>query len=245
MSGHSHWSTIQRKKQAEDQKRGKIFSRLSKEIMVAARAGADPQSNFKLRLAIERAKNANMPKEKIEKAIQKGSGVGEKEGGLESVVYEGFGPAGVGIIVEAATDNRQRTAAEIKKIFERGGGKLAEPGAVSCQFKTMGLIVVEKGEKPEETILAIMDLGVEDVEEVEDGIEVYTQPKLLEKIKNDLEKLGLQIKSWELIRRPMVVIPIKDKKTADQILGLMSTLEEHADVQKTAANFDIDSQLLS
>lgn len=244
MSGHSHWSTIKRKKQADDQERGKVFSRLSKEIIVAARAGADPESNFKLRLAVERARSANMPKDKIDNAIEKGSGEGKK-GGLEEVVYEGFGPSKVGIMVSALTDNRQRTAAEIKNIFEKRGGSLAGPGAVSYQFKLMGLIALEKRQNPDEDILKIMDLEVEDVSEVEDAIEVYTLPKELEKTKKELENQGFQVKSFGLVRKPLVMIPVKDKKTADQVLELMVALEEHDEVQETAANFEIDPSLLN
>ena len=239
MSGHSHWSTIQRKKQAEDKKRGKLFSRFSREIAMAARNGG----GARLRLAIENAKNANMPKVNIERAIKKGKGTGGK-GRLEEVVYEGFGPGGVGIIVEVVTDNRQRTIAEIKKIFEKKGGSLAGPGAVSHQFKLMGLLVVEKGGDSDKAILEIMDLGVEDVEEVEDVVEIYTEPKDLEKTREKLESLGYKVKSFALTRKPLVEIPVKNKKTADRILELMSVLEEHVDVQKTAANFDIDPKLL-
>lgn len=244
MSGHSHWSTIQRTKQAEDKKRGKLFSRLSREIAIAARSGANPQANFKLRLSLEKAKSANMPKEKIERAIKRGSGKGEREA-LEEVVYEGFGPAGVGIIVEAMTDNRQRTTAELRRIFESRGGSLAGPGAVAHQFKLMGLVAVEKDKEPQERMLQIMDLGdVEDVEEAGDAIEVYTQLGDLERVKRALESLGLKIKSFGLIRKPLVVIPIKGKKTAEQVLGLMNQLEEHDEVQRTDANFDIDPELL-
>lgn len=243
MSGHSHWRTIQRVKQAEDQKRGKLFSRLSREVSIAARSGSDPETNFKLRLAIKRAQDANMPKSNIERAIKKGSGKGEK-GVLEEVVYEGFGPAGVGIIVEAMTDNRQRTTAEMRKIFEKRGGSLAGPGSVSHQFKLMGLLVVEKGKNPQETVLKIMDFEVEDIDEMADALEVYTKPDNLMKVRQELESAGLKVKSFELVRKPLVEIPIKDKKTADQILELMEALEDHGDVQKTAANFDIDPKLL-
>ena len=238
MSGHSHWATIQRTKQAEDKKRGRIFSKFSKEISVAARSGS-----ASLRLAIERAKNANMPKDNIERAIKKGSGVGEK-GALEEVIYEGFGPAGVGIIVEVMTDNRRRTIAEIRKIFEKKGGSLAGPGAVAHQFKLFGMVAIEKGKNSQETILKIMDLDVEDIEETRDAIEIYTKPGNLEKVKKELDGFGFRVKSFELLRKPLVEIPIKKKKTADQILELMNLLEEHIDVQKIAANFDIDSELL-
>jgi len=244
MSGHSHWSTIKRKKEAEDQKRGKLFSRFAREIAIAARLGADPETNFKLRLAIERAKNANMPKEKIEKAIKRGSGEGERRK-LEEVVYEGFGPAGVGVIAEAMTDNRQRTTAEIRRIFESKGGSLAGPGAVAHQFRLMGLVVLEKEENSQETILKVMDFdGVEDIEEAEDAIEVYVKSKDLEKVRRKLEEAGFKVKSFELTRKPLVEVPIKEKKTADQILSLMEELEEHSDIQRAYANFDIDTSLL-
>ena len=238
MSGHSHWSTIQRKKQAEDKKRGKLFSKLSREISLAVRSGG-----ARLRLAVEDAKNANMPKVNIERAIKKGKGTGEK-GRLEEVVYEGFGPGGVGIIVEAVTDNRQRTTAEIKKIFKKKGGSLAGPGAVCHKFKLMGSLAVEKRGDVDKMILEIMDLGVEDIEEVEDVVEIYTKPKDLEKTREKLESLGYKVKSFTLARKPLIEMPIKNRKTADQILELMSILEEHVDVQKIAANFDIDSELL-
>lgn len=243
MSGHSHWSTIQRVKQTEDKKRGKLFSRLAREIAIAAHFGSDPETNFRLRLTIERAKGANMPKEKIERAIKRGSGAGER-GGLKEVIYEGFGPKGVGIMVEAMTDNRQRTTAEIRKIFESRGGSLGGPGAVAHQFKLMGLLTVGKGKDPQETILKMIDFDVEDVEEAKDAIEVYTRPKDLEKTRKKLEAAGLEVKNLGLTRKPLLTIPIKEKKTADQILDLMNTLEEHVDVQKTAANFDIDPRLL-
>jgi YebC/PmpR family DNA-binding regulatory protein len=243
MSGHSHWSTIQRVKQAEDAKRGKLFSKLSREITLAARSGLDPATNFKLRLAVDRAKKINMPKEKIEKAIKKGSG-GEERSGLQEVLYEGFGPESVGIIVEALTDNRQRTTAEIRKIFERGGGSLAGPGAVAHQFELMGLIALEKTDRPQETILKIMDFGVEDIDEAEDAIEVYTKPEELEKLRKELGSAGFKVKNFGLSRKPLVEIPVKKRKTLERIFELMNALEEHPDVQATAANFDIDTRLL-
>jgi len=239
MSGHSHWATIKRKKEAEDIKRGKIFSKFSREITVAAKDGSDAR----LRLAIDRAKTANMPKSKIDNAVKKGTGEGKK-GGLKEIIYEGFGPQGVGIIVEALTDNRKRTTAELRKIFEKGGGSLGGPGTVSHQFKRTGLLVVAKGDDSEETVLKIMDLGVEDVEEVEDAIEVYTRPQEMQKYKQELTDLGLKVKSFNLVRKPLVIVQIKDKKTAEKTLSLMNALEDYDDVQRTDASFDIEPDIL-
>lgn len=235
MSGHSHWATIKRKKGTEDQKRGQIFSRLSREITIAAKSGADSESNARLRLAIERARTANMPKSNIEKAIKKATGEG-KGGGLEEVIYEGFGPGGIGIMVEALTDNRKRTTAEIRKIFEKRGGSLAGPGAVAHQFQRMGFLAVSKGRNSEQTVLRIMDLKIEDVDEVEDEIEVYVEPANLETVKKQLADLGLEIKSFSLTWRPLTPIIVKKKSLAEPLLALLDELENHDDVQTTDAN---------
>lgn len=242
MSGHSHWATIKRKKETEDQKRGKVFSRLSREITLAAKTGADPESNAKLRLAIERARTANMPGSNIEKAIKKSASWRSegKGGGLEEVVYEGFGPNSIAVIIEALTDNRQRTTAEIRKILERKGGSLAGPGAVVHQFQRLGLLTVKKTIDIQETILKIMDLAnIEDVIEAEDVIEVYTQPNYLETVRQALLKIGLEIKSFSLIWQPRTPQLIKKGNAAEQALNLMNELEEQADVQAASAAFEI------
>lgn len=243
MSGHSKWSTIKRQKEATDIKRGKIFSKLAKAITLAAREGADPETNFRLRLEMERAKQANMPKENIERALRKAQGKAG-EGLLEEVVYEGYGPSGVAIIAEAATDNRNRTTAEMKKLFERGGGSLSGPGTVSYQFRPRGLITVEKTGKPDEQILKIIDLGVEDVEEAKDALEVYTQSQKLGEVRKKLNQGGFKVLSAELVRQPKNEIQIKEPEKAAKLLKLMNDLQEHDDIQRIFANLDIPEEVL-
>lgn len=238
MSGHSKWSTIKRQKEATDKKRGLVFSKLAKAISIAAREGADPESNFKLRLAVEKAKQANMPKQNIDRAIKKGSGEGEKER-WEETVYEGYGPAGVAVMIETVTDNKNRTTSEIKNIFERGGGRLAGRGAVGYQFEKVGMITVKKPEKVEEAILTIIDLGVEDVEEAIDAIEVYTKPEKLDEAAKKLQKANFSVQDKELVMRPKMIIKITEKDKKEKILKFMDQLETHDDVQKVFANFDI------
>lgn len=243
MSGHSKWSTIKRQKEATDIKRGKIFSKLAKAITIAAREGSDPESNFKLRLEIERAKEANMPKENIERAIAKARGEGE-EGQLEEIIYEGYGPEGVAVIVEAATDNRNRTTAEVKNIFERGGGSLGGPGAVSYQFKPMGLITVKKSDNPNEQILKIIDLGVEDVEEASDALEVYTQSKGLGQVREKLIENGFEVLSAELVQQAKNEVFINQPQKAAKVLKFMDNFQEHDDIQRAFANFNIPEEIL-
>jgi len=244
MSGHSHWATIKRQKEAADQQRGKIFSKLSRAIAIAARQGADPETNFKLRLAIEKAKEYNLPKENILRAIRRGSGREEGER-WEEITFEGYGPEGIGVIVEAVTDNRNRTTAEIKNIFERGGGSLAGPGAVSYLFKKMGLIAVKKGENPDEQILKIIDLGAEDVEEASDAIEVYTTPEKLKDLEEKIKSSGFEVKSGEITMKPVTPAVISDSQKAQRVLRFMESLENHDDVQKIYANFDIPNEILA
>lgn len=243
MSGHSKWSTIKRQKEAADIRRGKIFSKLAKAITLAVREGADPETNFKLRLEIERAKQANMPKENIERALRKAQGKLGK-GQLEEVIYEGYGPEGVAIIAEAATDNRNRTTAEMKKLFERGGGSLSGPGTVSYQFRPRSLITVEKTAKPDEQILKIIDLGVEDVEEAKDALEVYIQSQKLGEVRKKLNQGGFKVLSAELVRQPKNEIQIRDPEKAAKVLKLMDNLQEHDDIQRIFANFDIPEEVL-
>lgn len=243
MSGHSKWSTIKRRKGAKDQRRGKVFSKLSKAISIVAKEGGDPTTNFRLRLMVEKAKQANMPKENIARAIQKGSGRlgGEK---WKEAVYEGYGPEGVAVIVEVVTDNKNRTTAEIKSIFERGGGRLVAPGAVSFQFKKSGLIVVEKERKVDNQLLNLIDLGVDDVQEATDAVEVYTQPEKLNETKEKIKDAGFRLTEAELVMQPKVMMKIKEKEKAAKIIKLMTLLEDNDDVQKVYANFDISEDVL-
>ncbi|HUV43059.1 MAG TPA: YebC/PmpR family DNA-binding transcriptional regulator [Patescibacteria group bacterium] len=242
MSGHSKWSTIKHQKEATDIKRGKVFSKLAKAITLAAGEGTDPEKNFKLRLEVERAKQANMPKENIERAIAKVTGRGE--GKLEEVVYEGYGPEGVAIIVEAATDNRNRTTADVKNIFERGGGSLSGSGAVDYQFKSMGLITVEKSSKTDEQILKIIDLGVEDVEEVSDALEIYVKQGKLAEIREQLSQANFKVLNAELVKQPKNEIKIINPAKANKVLKLMNSLHEHDDIQRVFANFNIPEEVL-
>jgi YebC/PmpR family DNA-binding regulatory protein len=244
MSGHSKWSTIKRQKGTEDQRRGLTFSKLSRAISVAAKNGADPESNFKLRLAVDQAKAANMPKETIKRAIERGAGGGGREEFVE-VSYEGYGPAGVAILVEVLTDNKMRTVSAIKNIFERGGGNLVARGSVAYQFEKKGLITLKKPPNVDQALLSIIDLGVEDVEEATDAIEVYTKPADLEKFKQAFESKGFEIIETQIFMRPKTTVAIREKKEAEKILHLMENLESQDDVQRVFANFDIREELIS
>lgn len=241
MSGHSKWSTIKRQKEATDAKRGQLFSKLARAITLAAKAGGtDLSGNLRLKIAIEQARASNMPKENITRAIERGSGA--EAGSLEEVIYEGYGPGGVAVIVEAATDNRNRTAQEIKNIFERAGGSLAGPGSVSFQFEQKGLILVEKGSNPEKTELALIDLGVPDLDETEDGIEVYIPPAELAQWREKIVQGEFKIKSAELVYKPRSLVEIQDKERAQKVFQFMEALDGHDDVQKVFANPKVSFQ---
>jgi YebC/PmpR family DNA-binding regulatory protein len=242
MSGHSHYATIHRQKELNDAARGSIFSKLAREITLAVKqAGPSPDANFKLKVAMERAHAANMPKENIQRAIERASGAEA----LEEVTYEGFGPEGVAVIVEVATDNRNRTSQEIKNTFERGGGRLAGPGAVSFNFEPKGLVVVPKGENAEEQILKLIDLGAEDVEETTDGIEVYVSPDKLAETAGKLSAENIPTTSIELVKKPKTLVTLSDAAAAKKVLGLLDSLNEHEDVQKVFANLDIPDEVAS
>lgn len=246
MSGHSKWATIHRQKEVKDAKRGQVFTKLARAITVAVQEGggiAEPNQNFKLRLEIERAHSMNMPKENIQRAIKRGTGEGG-EGKLEPVTYEGYGPSGVAIIIQASTDNKNRTSQEIKNIIEKGGGQLSGPGSVAFQFETSGLLVLAKPEKTQEAMLKLIDLGVVDVEETQDGIEVYTKPNELEMVKDKIEKEGFKVQRYELYLRPKTEVKIQDEAKATKILNLMERLEEQPDVTRVFANFDIPDEIL-
>lgn len=247
MSGHSKWSTIHRQKEASDQKRGQVFTKIANAILVAVRESGivDPEKNFKLRLAMEKARQVNMPKENIQRAIDRAAGKGETSE-IEEIVYEGYGPAGVGILVETATDNRQRTIQEVKNIFERHGGSITSPGAVAFNFKKVGLITLPAKDSLEESMLKIIDLGAEEVEEATDGmLEVYTNPELLMSIRQKLSESGFQPSPGEIVMRPVNLVPVTDPKTVQQVIGLLEKLEALPDVQKVFANFDIPEEILT
>ncbi len=237
MSGHSKWSTIKRQKEATDIAKGKIFSKLSKAISIAVKTGGsdDPAMNSKLRVAIDQAKASNMPKANIERAISKAS----EHKDLEEVTYEGFGPDGVAVIVEAATDNRNRTSQAIKSIFDRGGGSMAGPGAVKFNFETKGYLAVEKNGDTDEQMLALIDAGAQDVEEDDSILEVYVDASHLHDVKTKIEDLGFIVKEFELIQKPKVLQKIDNKEKGEKVINLLEKLSDHDDVQKVFANADI------
>ncbi|OGH17015.1 MAG: hypothetical protein A3C30_02065 [Candidatus Levybacteria bacterium RIFCSPHIGHO2_02_FULL_40_18] len=237
MSGHSKWSTIKRQKGASDIKRGNLFTKLSNAITVAVRQGGgvtDPESNFKLRLVVDRARSANMPKDNIERAIERAHG--GTEGAVEELIYEGFGPGGIAVMVEAITDNKQRTASEIKNVFEKNGGSLANPGSVSYLFKKKGIVVVSKnGASSDELLSKGIEAGVEDMEEEFERVIYYIDPQNFSQAKTTLEGEGLAVLSAEIIYEPTAFAD-QNQETQVQILKLIEKLEELSDVQKVYTN---------
>jgi YebC/PmpR family DNA-binding regulatory protein len=238
MSGHSKWAQIKRDKGVNDQKRGKTFTKLANAITIAVKQGGgigDPASNFRLRLAIDIARSENMPKENIERAIKRAT---EKDAGdIEEVVYEGFAPGGVSVIVEAATDNSMRTTSEVKSIFNKAGASFGQPGSVAYQFKHVGRIVATKGEKSFDDIFALaVDLGAEDIEEVQDEVFVYTSLQELAKIKDALVASGVQVLEAELIREPLTTVEVGEPDKLLRIENFVNSLEALDDVQKVFTN---------
>ena len=246
MSGHSKWSTIKRKKGKADQERGKIFSRLIKEITIAARqGGGNPDANVRLRTAIDTAKANNMPAANIERAVQRGTG--EAEGvHYEEITYEGYGPGGVAILIDVATDNKNRTAGEIRNLFAKNNGNMAEAGAVGWMFEPRGVIVVERGKRSEDEIMeAAIEAGAEDVDfSIEDTAEITTTVHAFEGVKKALAAAGFTTTTAELSKIPTNTIDL-DEKTAAAVLRLYEALENHDDAQKVYANFAIADDVLS
>jgi YebC/PmpR family DNA-binding regulatory protein len=245
MSGHSKWATIKRKKGATDAARGKLFSKSIKEITIAARhGGGDPEGNPRLRSAIAAAKAINMPSTNVERAIKRGTG--EIEGAnYEETRYEGYAPGGVAVLVEIATDNKNRTAGEIRQIFTKHGGALGEAGSVAYLFKPRGVILVDKGAVAEEALMEIvLEAGADDVSSEGDSFEVLTPPAALEAVKAALTKKGVATLSAELTRVASQLVP-GSAKDAGQLLRLVDTLEEHDDVQKVFANFNVPDEILA
>jgi len=240
MSGHSHYATIKRQKEAKDSAKGRIFSRHAKAIALAIKVGgsADPELNSKLRFAIEQAKADNLPKANIERILQRSQEMGD----LEEVVYEGYGPLGVGVVVDAVTNNRNRTSQEIKNIFERAGGRLAGPGSVSYNFELKGMFTVKKNDDVESQMLSLIDLGVEDVFEAEDGIEIYVAPEQFQETRDKLLEKGFEIISSELTKRPKNYLIVENENDAKRIMSFLDALEEHDDVQGVYSNFDFSPQ---
>ena len=244
MSGHSKWAGIKHKKAIVDAKRGAAFTRLSREITIAAReGGGDPEGNFRLRLAVQKARGENMPADKIQAAIDRGTGAGKGEQ-LEELRYEGYGPAGVAVLVDAMTDNRNRTSASLKHIFNKYGGNLAESGAVGWMFERKGILEVDpKNVDQDEIGLAAIDAGAEDVQVEEGSIEITTQPNDLEAVRNAVDALGVSIENAEITMHPKQTVPVDEDKVAS-VLRLLEHLEEDDDVQQVYANFDIPADVL-
>lgn len=242
MSGHSKWSTIKRQKGAKDAARGALFTRLGNAIAVAARGGADPDTNFALRLAVDKAKAANMPTANIQRSIDRGSG---KLGGeqIQEVMYEGYGPGGVAILVECATDNINRTYPEVRLAFSKHGGNIAEKGSVAFQFAHKGMVRVNG--TGDELMLMVLDAGAEDVQEEGKESVVYTDPKELAKVRDNLKTTNAEITEAELTYVPTNTVAITDEATAGKIMRLMDALDEIDDVTNTHVNFDISEDVLA
>jgi YebC/PmpR family DNA-binding regulatory protein len=241
MAGHSKWAKIKRGKAVEDAKRGAVFTKLGNNIAVAARSSTDPSMNFALRLAIEKAKEANMPAANIQRAIDRGSG---KLGGeqIQEVMYEGYGPGGVAILVECATDNLNRTYPEVRTAFSKHGGSMGEKGSVAFQFERKGMIRV-KG-SGEELLLDILDAGADDAAEEDGETTVYTEPKRLAEVRDNLQAKGIEIAEAELSYEPKSTVEIKDEATAGKIMRLMEALEDLSDVVNTHVNFIVPEELI-
>jgi YebC/PmpR family DNA-binding regulatory protein len=244
MSGHSKWSSIKHKKGAADAKRGKLFTKLARAITVAARdGGGNPDANPSLALAIQKARDSSMPKDNIQRAIDRGTGEGGDAQAIESAVYEGYGPGGAAIMVEALTDNRNRTGAEVRHAFEKHGGSLGEPGSVSWQFEKRGVILVDGERYGEDDLMAAIDAGAEDVAQDGDLFKVVTAAGDLAAVRAALEEAGVEIQSAELSMEPKSVVQV-DEGEAPSLLRMMDALEEHDDVDSVHANFDVPEEIL-
>jgi len=244
MAGHSKWASIKHKKKATDAKRGALFTKLTRAITVAAReGGGDPDGNPSLGLAIQKAKDASMPKDNIERAIAKGTGADQDADAFEAIVYEGYGPGGVAVLVEALTDNRNRTSSDVRHAFSKHGGSLGEPGSVNWIFEKKGQIVVDATRYDEDDLMAAVDAGAEDVAEDGDVLEVVTGPTDLAAVRGALEQAGVELQSAELVMRPTNRIEIEEGQ-AVSLMRLLDTLEDNDDVQAVHANFDVDADVL-
>jgi len=248
MAGHSKWANIKHRKARMDEKKGKLFTKLAREISVAAKeGGGDPALNPRLNAAIQKAKAANMPNENIERAIKKGTG---ELGGVnyENVFYEGYGPGGTAILCSALTDNRNRTAGEIRHIFSRCGGNLGESGCVSWMFEKRGIIIIdlkETAQDEEEVFLAAVESGAEDVKTGGSVVEIYTTPEIFRDVKNTLKENGIKISAAEITMIPQNTVTIEDMDTAKKMMALIEELEDHDDVQEVYSNYDIPEEVLN
>lgn len=236
MSGHSHFATIKRQKGLKDAAKGNIFGKLSKNISIAIKSGGgtNPDMNFKLRIAIDKAKEFNMPKDNIDRILKSAE---SKMENIEEITYEGFGPHGVGVLVEVVTDNKNRSAQEFKNIFEKAGGNIAGPGAVSYNFEHKGYLLIKKEDDADTQTLSLIDLGVEDIEDTEEGLEVLVNPDQLKIEKTKIEEAGFTIMRAELRMVPKNYVEITDPSHIEKVTNFLESLEDHDDVQKVYSNF--------
>ncbi len=244
MSGHNKWANIKQRKGAQDAKRSNLFSKIAKEIIITAKAGGgDPSTNASLRTLIDKARSNNMPKDKIDNAIKRGTG--EIAGGMiDEIVYEGYGPGGVAVILDIATDNRNRTAPEIRKIFSRRGGSLGEGGCVAWMFDKKGVITLEEKDLSEDEVMEVaLELGADDVVSEDGVIEIYTEVDMYTTVLEGVKEKGYQVESSDIVRIPQNKVKL-DKDKAIQFLKLMDELENHDDVQRASANADIDDEII-
>jgi YebC/PmpR family DNA-binding regulatory protein len=244
MSGHSKWSTIKRKKGAADAKRGQLFTKLGREIVIAAREGGDPATNFKLRLAVEKARAASMPKDNIERAIRRGAGI-EKGEELEEVNYEGYGPHGVALLVQVLTDNRNRAVSDVRRAFSRHGGSLGETGCVAWLFESKGYITISPDDSdPDELALLAIDAGADDVTVASDLVEVFTRISDFQRVKEELESNGIALNSAEISMFPKSLAELGEKETIKAMI-LIDALEELEDVQQVSSNLNITDDIMA
>jgi len=246
MSGHSKWATIKRKKAKIDAQKGVSFAKASRDIMVAVKeGGADPAGNFRLKTAIEKAKEAGLPNDNIKRAMEKASG-GGADSNIEDLIYEGYGPGGVAIIMEIMTDNRNRSAGDIRSYFNKNNGNLGETGCVGWMFKDQGIISVEKSEISQDDLFeAAINAGADDfLTEDEEDYKIITSPETMQAVAEEIEKNGFKIKSAEKTKTPQNIVPVTDDETAKYLLRLLSSIEEHDDVQNVYANFEMSDEFL-
>jgi len=244
MAGHSKWAGIKHKKAVVDARRGKLFTKLARAITVAAKeGGGDPEGNPRLALAVQKARDASMPKDNIERAIAKGTGEGADADALETVVYEGYGPGGVALLVEAVTDNRNRTGSEVRHVFSKHGGNLGDPGSVAYLFDRKGLVVVDAERYTEDDLMAAIDAGAEDIALDADVYEVVSDPSDLTAVREALAAAGVEIEAAEVAMQPKSRVPLEEDAAA-KLMRLIDALEDQDDVDAVHANFDVDAEVL-
>jgi YebC/PmpR family DNA-binding regulatory protein len=244
MSGHSKWASIKHKKAIVDSRRGKMFTKLSRHITIAAKdGGGDIVGNPALALAVQKAKDASMPKDNIQRAIDKGTGAGADAASFEEVMYEGYGPGGVAVLVEALTDNRNRTGADVRHLFSKAGGSLGEPGSVSYLFDKKGVIVVDGEKHDEDALMVAVEAGADDIEDDDGHFEIITEPTALTAVREALDAAGIEYESAEQVYRPQVRTPL-DEEAAEKLAKLIDSLDDHDDISEVHANFDVSDDVL-